>query len=117
MNSSPKAAIGSREYVLSANRICIRHDAVRHELRVFDDVCRVAYDAGDKKLALRQFDIAPELIFVLMTNITRLDGIGLAQHYLDNVTQRNIRRMRPVPAPPADVMANAVFWNTLERVI
>ena len=118
MNSPPKAAIGSREHVLSADRICIRHDTVRHELGVFDDVCGVAYDARDKKLASRQFDIAPEFIFVLVTNIARLDRIALgvhAQHYLDDVTQRNVRGMRPLPAAPADVMADAVLWNTLER--
>ena len=57
---------------------------------------------------------------MLVPNVAGLDGIGLRldpEHHVDNVTQRNVGGVRPMPAAPADVIANAIFGNAGERVI
>src|SRR5215471_18134104 len=53
-------------------------------------------------------------------DIACLDRVGLrpnGEHEVDNVGERDVSRVRPVPAAPADVITNAIFGQSAKRVI
>ena len=47
--------------------------AVRHQVRVLDDIRLRIDDPGDQRHAVRQLDVAPDAPFVLVARVRRLD--------------------------------------------
>ena len=95
-------------------------DALGDKLRMFDDVRAVADDAGNQDLAFRQFDVLPDPPFVFVARIGGLDEIGAGadfQNEIDDLPQGNVGRVRTGPASPADVIAHAIFGNSLQRMV
>src|ERR1700722_12408272 len=57
---------------------------------------------------------------MLVTNIPGLNCVCLGSHFNNQIRdflERNICFMRAVPASPANMITNTIFWNTAERVI
>ncbi len=100
MDAPTQTAIGPRDYTLAPQDLCVPDDPVRYHLRMLDNVGGVANDARDEQFILGQCDLLPDTPFVFVANIAGFDGICSrlnAQHEIDDVPQRNIGRMRPVP--------------------
>ena len=95
-------------------------NALRHQLRMFDNVGGVADDSGNQHLAGRELDRSPDHPFVLVARIGGLELIGAhvhLQHEIDDVLHRHVEGMRAVPAAPADVIARAFRRDAPERVV
>ena len=91
-------------------------DALGHQLGMLDQIGRVADDARQHDLAFRQLDVLPQLPFVLVAHVGGLERIALRldlQHQVDDVLERQIVGVRPVPGAPAQVIAHAVLRNAL----
>ena len=79
---------------------------------MLDDVCGMADHAGNEQLAFRQLRRLPDAPFMLVAHVSGFHRIGAcidAQHQVDDVLQRDVRRMRAVPAAPADMVTDAIF--------
>ena len=116
VHAAAEAAVGAGDDVLAADRAGEAHDALGDELRVLDQVGGVADHAGHQHLAVRQLDVLPHLPFVLVAHVGRLERIALRldlQHQVDDVLERQVVGVRPVPAAPAQVIAHAVLRNAL----
>src|ERR1700739_3654823 len=88
-----KAAIGARDDILAPDSLREPRDALRDRLGVLDEIRAVCDDAGDQKLALRQFSILPHPPFVFVARVAGLERIGPgvdAQHDVDGVLQFEI---------------------------
>ena len=80
----------------------------------------MAHHAGNQDLAIGHLDVAKHLPLVLMAHVAGLDRIALRLHLeqkINNIFERHVAIVRPMPAAPADVETNAVFGNSLERVV
>src|SRR4029450_3033685 len=89
-------------------------------LRTFTPVRAWADEPRHENLPGRQLPLLPDLPFVLMTRIGSLQQIRAGVHFqdqIDDFPERHISRVRPGPAAPADVIADAVLRNSLERVV
>ena len=87
-------------------------DALGDQLRMLDDVGGMADDARQDQLVVGQLDVLPHLPLVLVADIAGLERVGLSvdrQHDVDDVAHRDVGRVRPVPAAPAEVKADAVL--------
>ena len=87
---------------------------------MLDDVRRVADDARGERLAGRQVDVLPDAPLVLVARVGVLVEVGAGvdlEHELQDVAQRDVVGVRSVPAAPADVVADLVLRNPLERVV
>ena len=96
------------------------HDALGDEFRMLDDIRRVADHARNEHLALRQLDGLPDPPFVLVTRIGALDDESAdlhAEDQIDDVLERHVGRVRPGPASPADVIADAIDRQAGDRVV
>src|SRR4051794_16581864 len=87
---------------------------------MLNHVGRVADDTGNEYLAVRQLDALPDLPFMLVTGIRRLDHIGAGPHLedeIDDVLERDVAYMRPRPASPAHMVAHAILPDSFERAV
>ena len=104
-----EAAIGARDHVLAPQEFRVTHNALGHQFGMLDDIRRVADDAGDQNLPVRQFHILPDFPFVLVARIGAFDqeraDIRLHQNVHD-VLQRHVGGVRPGPASPAHMIAD-----------
>src|SRR5271170_6723003 len=109
MNPAAETAIGAGDDVLAPGDSGEIEDAVGDDLGMLDDVGGVADNARDQDLAVGQFDIPPYLPLVLVTDIAGFDRERPRpdlQQYVDDMLQRQVGGMWPVPAAPADVIAD-----------
>src|SRR5262249_56196440 len=100
--------------------LCETRDPIRDETRMLDHVRRMTDHSGNGDLGLRQFYCLPHAPFVLMADMACLDRVGLranGEHEVDDVGERDVSRVRPVPAAPTDVVTNAIFGQSTKRVI
>ena len=75
---------------------------------------------GQDQLVVGQLDVLPDLPLVLVADIAGLERIGAGidgQHDIDDVAHRDVGRVRPVPAAPAQMEADAVLRQAAERVV
>src|SRR5262249_40184196 len=115
-----QTAVGTCYHVLTTYDFRVAYDSIRHHLRVFNDVRGVTHDAGNQEFPIRQFDVLPYAPFMFVADIASLDRIGPgvdAEYQVHDVLQRNVSRMRAVPATPTDVKANALGRQPSERMI
>src|SRR5437870_8992962 len=110
MRAAAEAAVATGNDVLYADALSEALDALRDELRVLDDIGRMGHHAGDEDLPVRQPNLVPDGVFVLMARVRTLDEVGLRlhlEHEVDHVLELDVVGVRPVPASPAQVIAHA----------
>src|SRR5580658_3664702 len=112
MNPPAEATIGAGDDILAPGDSGEIENAVGDNLGMLDDVGGVADNAWDQDLAVGQLGVPPDLPLVLVADIAGLDrerpGPDLQQH-IDDVLEGQVGGMRPVPAAPADVIADLLF--------
>ena len=87
---------------------------------MLDDIRGVADDTGQDQLVVRQFDVLPDLPFVLVADIAGLERIGLdvdRQHDIDDVAHRDVGDVRTVPAAPAQMETDPLLRQAVDRVV
>src|ERR1700751_865617 len=115
-----QAAVGARNDILATNQASETQDPLRYQLRMFDNVGGMANNPWDKYLALRKFYLLPHAPFVLVAHIGGLNQISTGaylEQQADDILERQIRRVRPVPPTPADLIAPAILWNVRQRMV
>ena len=120
MDPAAEAAIRAGNDVLAADDRGVPQDAVSNELRVLDKICGMADDAWHQHLAGRQLRLLPHAPLMLVPHVAGLEGIGLRpdlEDQIDDVLERQVVGVRPVPAAPAQVVAHSFFGNADKRVI
>ena len=84
-------------------------EPVSDQLRVLDHIRRVT-DQSRRELSIgRQVDVPPHLPLVLVAGIRGLEQVRAGVHpqdEIDDLGERNVTRVRAVPAAPAQVIAN-----------
>src|SRR5580704_7701810 len=106
-----ETAIGAGQQVLTPDQAGDPHNALGDQLRMLDHVGRVADHAGNKHPALRQLGVFPHTPLVLVPRVGAFNDIGADLHTkdeIDNILERHVGRMRARPAPPTDMIADAV---------
>src|SRR5579883_1582087 len=106
-----KTAIGSSNQVLASDESGQSRDTLGHQLRMLHDIGGVADHARDKHLAGGQLHLAPHLPFVLVARIGTLDHERTdtrLENEINDVAQGYVGGVRPGPASPADVIADAL---------
>ena len=102
-----EAAVTAGRDSLGTDQPCQAHDPIAHELRVLDDVRRVAHQTGHEHLARWQLDVPTDPPLVFMAGVGLLEGVRSdrnLQDEIDNVAQRHVADVRCVPAAPAHVV-------------
>src|SRR5215467_3887659 len=120
MHAPAQAAVGARYDIFATDDVGEGENAIRHQFRVLDEIGGVADNAGDEDLSGGQPDIAPDLVFMFVTDIAGFDQVRLRinpEHDIDDIAQGNIGCVGTVPAAPADVIAHPVRRDALQRVI
>jgi hypothetical protein len=87
---------------------------------VLDKVGGVADDAWHQHLAGRQLRLLPHAPLIFVSDVACLEGIGPRPHLedqIDDVLERQVVGMRPVPAVPAQVVAHLLLGNADESVV
>ena len=110
----------SQTAIVAGNHMGVADDTICDDLRMLDQVRCVAYDPGDKQLAIGQFRFFPDPPFMLVADVAgfnRVDACVNAEHQVDDVPQRNVGGVRAVPASPANVVADAILRQPAERMI
>ena len=75
---------------------------------------------GMRILPCGKFDLFPDPPLVLVARVGGLDQVGAnadLQQQADDIFQRQIRRVRPMPAAPADMVAHALLRNIRQRMV
>src|ERR1700728_1117731 len=91
-----------------------------NKLGMFDQDGRMRDNAGDQNLAVRQLDVLPDLPFVLMARIGRLEGIGAGadlQNDIDDVFELHVVDARAHIDAVAGVKTDLLRRNVAQRVI
>src|SRR5580692_7934092 len=120
MDAAPKPTIGPCDDALTADDLGKAHDPLGDEVGMLDYVGRMAHHARQDGFMRGQLDVAPNVPFVLVADITRLERIGIAlnrEHKVDDVAHRQIGDVWPVPASPAQMEADAVLGQALDRMV
>ena len=120
MNPAAEAAIGAGDDVLATYHPGEVEDAVGDDLRVLDDVSGVADDARDQDFPVGQLNGLPDFPLVLVPDVASLDRVSANANLkqdVDDVPERQVGGMRPVPAAPADVVADPILGQTAQRVV
>ena len=120
MDARAHSAVGARDHVLPPDPLGEADDPLGDELGVFDQVRRVGDDARRELLPFRQLYVLPEVVLVLVAHIRGLDRVDARvhlEHQVDDLRERDVRRVRPVPAAPAEVVAHALLGDPVERVV
>src|SRR5215471_147672 len=120
MDAAAEAAIGAGDDVFAAGDCGVTQDPVGDELRVLDEVRGMADDTRHQHLARRQFRGLPDAPLMLVPHIGGLEGIGLRfnpEDQIDDVLERQVVSVRPVPAAPAQMVAHSLFGDAGQRVV
>ena len=120
MDAAAEAAVGAGDDVFAADDFSERDDAIGYQFRVLDKIGGVADDAGNQDFSGGQFHVAPDFEFMLVTDVAGFDQVGLGvdtEHDVDDIAQRKIGGVRPVPAAPADVISHAIDRDAFEGMI
>ena len=115
-----EAAVGAAHHALAADELREPDEPVGDELRMLDDVRVVRDDARDEHLPLGQLDVLPEAPLVLVARVRLLDQVVAGahpEHEVDDVGERGVVGVRAVPAAEADVVADALLRDALERMV
>src|SRR3990172_2438816 len=114
------AAVGAGLDVLAANALGVAHQPLGHQFGMLDEVGRVGDDARHQHPALRQPDLLPDVVLVVVAHFRRLDGVlpGLDLHQdVGDVLELDVVDVRPVAAPPAGVKADELLRQAAQGVV
>jgi len=114
VDPAAEAAIRAGNNVLAAGNRGVSQNAVGNELRVFDKVGSMADDTRHQHLAGRQIRLLPHSPLMLVSHVASLEGVGLRLHLedqIDDVLERQVVGVRPMPAAPAQVVAHLLLGN------
>jgi hypothetical protein len=115
-----EAAVGSGQHVLAPHDVGQPDEALGDEVGVLDDVGVVGDDTRDELLALRKRHVLPHPPLVLVAGVGLLHGVVAGvdlEDEPDGVAQRRVVGMGPVPAAPADVVADPLLGQAAQRVV
>ena len=115
-----EAAVGAGEDVLAADRAGEAHDALGDQLRVLDQLVEWLTTPGRSILPSGSLTSFHSFHSCSWRDVGGLERIALRvdlQHEVDDVLERQVVGVRPVPGAPAQVVAHAVFRDALERVV
>src|SRR5215467_2531902 len=118
MEPAAEAAVRARHDILATDQLGKPQDSFCDQLWMFDDVGGVTDNPRDEYLALRKFYLLPDAPLVFVARIGCLNQVGAGaylEQQADNILERQIRRMRPVPSAPADMVAHTVLRNIRQR--
>jgi hypothetical protein len=113
-------AVRAPHQVLPADEVCITHEALRHELGMFDEVGAMPDHTGDQDNIVRQAKILEHLPLMLVTGVCSLDrelARVHAEQDVDDLLERKIELVWSMVAAPADMNANLLFGNAAQRMI
>src|SRR5262245_62462931 len=82
-----EAAVGAGDHSLASDHPGEALDALRHQLRMLDEMYAVRDHAGDQELVVRQLDLPPDRPFVLVTRVRRFDDVGAGPHLKHKVDE------------------------------
>src|SRR5690606_31529177 len=120
VDAATETAVRAGDHVLATHELREVLDAVGNQLRVLDDVRCMTNDTRDDDLALGELHVLPDLPLVLMAGVRALEAERLRvdlEHEVDDVLELDIGRVRAVPGAPADVDANLLLRDALERMV
>ncbi len=106
--------------VLTAHPFDEAAEALSDQLGVLHHIGGVRYDAGDDDFALREREIVPHGVLVLVADVPCLEGevLGIgAQAQVRDVLELDVRGVRPVPGAPADVQPDQLRVDAPQRVV
>src|SRR5215469_9959558 len=112
VDAGAESAVGTRYDVLGAEPVGVAGDALGDQFRVLDQVRGVRDDAGNQDLAVRQLDVLPQVVLVLVPRVGRFNQVGTGldlEHDVHDVRERDVVGVRAVPAAPAQVVSDAVL--------
>src|SRR5262249_53342303 len=112
--------VGPRYDVLPPHQVGVAHQTISHQLRVLDEVGGMGYDAWNEDLAIRQPHVLPHFPLMLMAHIGGFYRVRLGFHPQDDfqgVFQGDVHGMGTLPASPAHMVPDSVFWDTREGVV
>src|SRR3990172_4034072 len=69
------AAVGAGLDVLAADALGVAHQPLGHQFGMLDEVGRVGDDARHQHPALRQPDLLPDVVLVVVAHVRRLNGV------------------------------------------
>ena len=75
---------------------------------------------GTRTFSVGQLDVSPDFPLVLVTDVAGLDRVSTNANLkqdVDDVPERQVGGMRPVPAAPADLIADPILGQTTEGVV
>src|SRR5262245_47654968 len=92
-----EAAVGPGNHPLASDYAGEAADALRDQLRMFDEMQAMRHRAGDQELVVRQCDLAPDRPFVLVTRVRCFDDESAGSHFehqIDEVLELEVMRAR-----------------------
>jgi hypothetical protein len=120
VNASTESTVRASNNVFAPDCFGKANNSIGYKFRMLEKVSCVTDDTWDQKPPFRELGVLPDLPLVLMTHIARLHRVGLRLYFdqkIDHCLKRNVATMRTVPAAPADMEANTIFWNTSQGVV
>src|SRR5262249_39743138 len=115
-----EAAVGPGDDALAPDHVGETFDALRHQLRMLDQMHAVRDHAWDQELVVGQCDLAPERPFVFVAWVRRLDdtsaGVDLQQQ-VDEMPELEIVHARRDVDAVAGVEADAVRRDAAQYVV
>src|SRR5262245_27663538 len=115
-----EAAVGAGDHSLASDHPGEALDALRHQLRMLDEMHAVRDHAGDQELVVRQLDLPPDRPFVLVTRVRRFDDAGAGphlEHEIDELAELEVVHARGDVDAVAGVEADAVLRDAAKRMI
>src|SRR5580658_5782116 len=120
MDTATQTAIGAGYDALPADYLGVPRDPVCDYLRVLYDIRFVCHQPRDHRLACRKLHVFPNLPFVLVLRVRRLDGVLARlhpQHQVDDVSEWEVGAVRAFPTTPANMVSDLLFRYTLQGVV
>src|SRR5499426_3592119 len=115
-----EAAVAPGHHPLASDDLRVAHDALRHQLRVLDEVGGGVEYAGDDHLVVGQTHLAEHHPLVLMPAVGALEGEPLRprlEHGADDLAERDVAVVWSQVVAPAEMQAQPVGGDVPERVV
>src|SRR5436190_10581841 len=112
MNSQAHSTICTADDILATDEACVLNDPIRNQLGMLDDIAGMADNTRNQNFSVRQLHVLPGFPLMLMPRVCCFDRIGSCfhfEHQIDHMLERQIVRMRSMPASPANVIADTIL--------
>src|ERR1051326_610736 len=115
-----KTAVGAGDDSVAAEQFGEAHDALCHQLRMFDIIGGRVDNAGQKDFISRQRDFGPHGPLMLMPRVGGFERNGLgfdAKNGFEHLVERNVMGVRALVIAPANVDAQAIRRDIGDRAV